>query len=40
MIKKEYMSPELEMIDIVLENNLLTLSTDNGDYDSSEIEDI
>jgi hypothetical protein len=40
MIKKEYMSPELEMIDIELENAVLTLSTDNGDYDSEDIIDI
>jgi hypothetical protein len=40
MIKKEYMSPEMEMIDIELENAILSLSTDNGDYDSDEIIDI
>ena len=40
MVKKEYMSPEMEMIEIELESTILTLSTPEGEYDSSEVEDI
>ena len=40
MIKKEYMSPELEMIDFELENAMLTLSTPEGENNSDEIEDL
>jgi hypothetical protein len=40
MIKKEYMSPELEMIEMELQAPLMDLSTPGGEYDSSEVEDI
>jgi hypothetical protein len=40
MIKKEYMTPEIEEIELELENALLEMSTDNGDNDNSDIEDL
>ena len=40
MNKKEYMSPEVELIDLELESALLTLSTDEGEYDNGDIDDI
>jgi len=40
MNKKEYLSPEMEMIEMELESNLMTLSTPDGEYDSGDIEDI
>jgi len=40
MNKKEYMAPEMELVEMELESALMGLSTDNGDYDSGDIEDI
>lgn len=41
MMKKEYMTPELEEFELELEAPLMELSTDNGGeegYDSEDIE--
>lgn len=41
MIKKEYMTPEVEEIEIELQANvLLDMSTDNGENNSDEIDDL
>jgi hypothetical protein len=36
MIKKEYMTPELEQIDLVLESAVLTLSTSEEEIGANE----
>mgnify|MGYP007069855258 CR=1 FL=1 len=41
MIKKEYMAPELEEIEVDMKGNvLLDMSTDNGNNNSDDIEDL
>lgn len=40
MMKKEYMTPELETIELEFEGTLMEISTPEGEYDASEIEDI
>jgi len=36
MIKKEYMTPELELVDLVLESSVLTLSTSETEIGADE----
>jgi hypothetical protein len=38
MMKKEYMTPELEEFELEFESPLMDLSTDNGEYDDEDIE--
>ncbi len=40
MNKKVYMTPEVELIEMELESNLLTISTQEGEYDSGDIEEV
>lgn len=40
MYKKEYMTPELELIEVEMLNTLLTISTDNSDTDAGDVDDI
>lgn len=40
MIKKEYMTPDVEIVEMELENALLEMSTDNGNNNSDDIEDL
>lgn len=40
MMKKEYMTPELEEIDLEFEGALMDLSTDDSMNDNDDIEDI
>lgn len=40
MNKKEYMTPELELVEMEVESTLMTLSTPEGDYDSDDVEDL
>ena len=39
-MKKMYFAPEVEEIDLELQNALLALSTDQGENNSDEIDDI
>ena len=39
-MKKMYFAPEVEEIELELQNALLELSTDNGDNDSDKIDDL
>lgn len=40
MMKKEYMTPELEEIKVEMEGALMELSTPDGEFASEDIEDI
>ena len=40
MNKKEYMTPEVELIEMEMETTLLTISTADGEYDSGDIEEL
>jgi hypothetical protein len=39
-MKKMYFAPEVEEIELELQNALLEMSTDNGENNSDEIDDI
>ena len=39
-MKKMYFAPEVEEIELELQNALLEMSTDNGDNNSDEIDDL
>jgi hypothetical protein len=39
-MKKMYFAPEVEEIELELQNALLDMSTDNGDNNSDEIDDL
>lgn len=40
MSKKEYLAPEVELIEMELETNLLTISTQEGEFNSDDIEEV
>ena len=40
MMKKDYMTPEMEEIKVELEGALMELSTPDGEYSSEDIDDI
>ena len=39
-MKKMYFAPEVEEIELELQNALLEMSTDNGDNNSEDIDDL
>ncbi len=40
MSKKEYMTPEVELVEMELESALMGLSTPEGEFNSDDVEDL